>query len=317
MRPSVVWSALGVLSLLGFPSCTSSTSLTASNPVQTSLIVDPVDFLNGAICGTGSGAMQSYQATLFDVTAGLKDAFELASSDVLPCTSAAYFEFVGPGRRYIAKIQGFARNDVRPQRTGVRLVVDEEGKRVEPDYVTTCWGEDGVDYTSAWGGAGGASTELGAQAYEESRIYVRGCEPFDAGGAAPPTGVSIRPHVWLTEFQCGDEPGQISRFLVRPIEEEPESPPEPIGGASGAGGAATEGPDEDPRATAPLEVACGATAEFLDLEAGVDYDFEIEAWGANAAEPTLVTECHARTEQGTVTSATCEPFELVKPPLEN
>jgi len=151
----------------------------------TRVSMDPDEFVGEVVCSLSGGF--TYQATLYDVTDGLERAFQLPSSSVVSCGAKVNFERVVPGHHYIATVQGFDRDDIRVQNPGSTLVVDKEGKLVEPRWSTTCWGTDASRDQYGGGGAGpipdgeggnGYADDLGVIAYGLTEAVMRGCEPF-------------------------------------------------------------------------------------------------------------------------------------------
>ncbi len=79
------------------------TIATTIQPGTTSISVDPGAFLGAVECSNLTGAMQSYVATVTDVTGH----FVLASSPPTPCSQSAYFEDVIVGDIFTAVVDGY------------------------------------------------------------------------------------------------------------------------------------------------------------------------------------------------------------------
>jgi hypothetical protein len=169
----------------GLMACNETETEYSSVSHVTRVSIDPDEFVGEVVCSLSGGF--TYQATLYDVTEGLERAFQLPSSSVVSCGAKVNFERVVAGHRYIATVVGFDRDDVRVQNPGSTLVVDGEGKLVEPRWSTTCWGTDAGRDHYGDGGAGpvpdgeggrGDADDLGVIAYLRTEMVMRGCEPL-------------------------------------------------------------------------------------------------------------------------------------------
>lgn len=169
----------------GLTACNESETEYSSVSHVTRVSMDPDEFVGAVVCSLSGGF--TYQATLYDVTEGLDRAFQLPSSSVVSCGAKVNFERVVAGHHYIATVIGFDRDDVRVQNPGSTLVVDGEGKLVEPRWSTTCWGTDISRDHYGQGGAGpvpdgeggrSGADDLGVIAYLRTEVVMRGCEPF-------------------------------------------------------------------------------------------------------------------------------------------
>ncbi|MEO7036113.1 MAG: hypothetical protein ABI548_19395 [Polyangiaceae bacterium] len=93
--------------------CSSSTTDVTTILRPELVAVSPEDFLGtlALSCGTGPGQVQSYVATLFDVTpaddGGPTPVFQLASSPPTSCRSPVTFGYVVTNHRYIAQIDAY------------------------------------------------------------------------------------------------------------------------------------------------------------------------------------------------------------------
>lgn len=284
-------------------SCSNSTVTDDGSLVPTALLVDPRDFLGSQVCLDASGAVRSYQATLVDVTEDLDQPFALPSSEVISCKSPAYFGHVTPGRRYVAHIDAFGEAGLRAQSPGVRLVVDADGQVIEPRFFSVCRGEDGVSYGGSSGGGGAAgspgSNALGVEALLNSNVYVRGCTPLSGSGSLGPTGISIRLEGSLLQLRCGNKPGNIERFVVRPTGAPPHAGNGGAGGLGGAGGSSGEPGSE-------TGAKCDQTVTVTGLLSGLRVSYEVEAFEVGQSTPTYGTTCRALTVAGVVVPARCD-----------
>ena len=164
-------------SVLGNLGCSGSSTATTTIARPELVAVTPEDFLGTLGCGTEPGQVQSYVATLFDVTptadGGLPDSpFQLPSSPPTSCLSPVTFSFVVTAHRYIAQIDAYdhpAPSDapdsgataITPTAPGSRLMQDAQNVRVTPKWGFTCGG-----YAPARVD-GGANTYGGASSVSE------------------------------------------------------------------------------------------------------------------------------------------------------
>ncbi len=175
---------LGFTSGLAALACSSSSTNTTTITRPRLIAVSPDDFLGNLGCGEDKGQVQSYVATLFDVTPLASGAvpdpgYQLASSPPTSCLLPATFSFVVAGRSYLAQVDGYDRPSagqtsnggksreavVEPAAPGARLQQDSvSGQRVSPRWVATCGAYpesptmDGGTYVS-FGGATSVVTE--------------------------------------------------------------------------------------------------------------------------------------------------------------
>jgi hypothetical protein len=217
--------ALFVLAGLG---CSSSGTSTNTILRPQLVAVSPDDFLGTLGCGELPGQVQSYVATLFDVTptadGGVADpAFQLPSSPPTSCLSPVTFASVVTGHRYIAQIDAYdhptpaqasAEPDVAPGEAGAggatslgsaaaegaspisptapgsRLVEDPNHVRVTPRWTFTC------------GGYAPARIDGGANSYGGAGSVSEG-EPGEAGSDSNPlVGVLTYDNLTQTVHDC-------------------------------------------------------------------------------------------------------------------
>ncbi|MEO8900476.1 MAG: hypothetical protein ABI488_02535 [Polyangiaceae bacterium] len=214
----------------------SSSSTDVNTILRPELVaVAPEDFLGTLAlgCGTGPGQVQSYVATLFDVTpaddGGPIPVFQLASSPPTSCQSAVTFGFVVTSHRYIAQIDaydhptpdqadaaepgaggasssGSAANEgaapstpITPTALGSRLMQDPNNVRVTPRWNFTCGG-----YAAARVD-GGANTYGGAPSVNEGDDQDVAGEAGQAARAAsdnPLVGVLTYDNLTQTVHDC-------------------------------------------------------------------------------------------------------------------
>src|SRR5882724_3491393 len=125
--------------------CSSSTTATTTIARPELVSVSPDDFVGSPGCGSDPAHVQSYVATLFDVTPGAdgstpEPGAQLASSAPTSCLLPVTFSNVVTGHRYLAQVDAFnvAREDIAPSSPGGRLQFDQNGMGVAPLWTYTC-----------------------------------------------------------------------------------------------------------------------------------------------------------------------------------
>src|SRR5215471_2631695 len=116
--------------------CGDDSSSTLALYAPTLLTVDPTSFQAANVsCGT---ELRKYVVTLFDVTGGM--AANLGSAPPTECTLPTTFgiPMIQAGFPYVAEIDGFDREDILPQASGSRTMVDQATMmtKVEPKWTT-------------------------------------------------------------------------------------------------------------------------------------------------------------------------------------
>lgn len=293
-----------------FVNCNDPPTTNTTTVTPTSVIIKPESFLGSVACGTETGGLLVYQATLLDVTEGLADAPRLPSSPVVDCTSTVVFENgegdggIQVGQRYAALISAFNRDDVNAQTQGSDVVVDADGNEVAPTWTTLCTGHDG-EIDEAFGGAGGqvggeggwtGNTSLGVLAVEHAAVPVGGCAPLSGTFDPNLTGVRIEPATFLGALGCGEEQDQVHDYSVVIAGEAPAE-----GGAGGAGGMGGSAGDGE-------RTSCDQTATLRGLAPGAWITLEVLAYEAGTSSAGWSTTCTARTAYGALSLASCEPL---------
>ena len=216
--------SLGIFALAS-SGCSSSSTATDTILRPELVAVSPDDFLGELGCGTGPGQVQSYVATLFDVTptedGSVPDpAFQFPSSPPTSCLAPVSFAFVLTSHRYIAQVDAYdhpapgdvvtvpdageagaggasssaaAANEgaspITPTAVGSRLMQDANNVRVLPRWTFTCGG-----YAPARVD-GGANTYGGASSVSEG-------EAGEAGSDNPLVGVLTYDNLTQTVHDC-------------------------------------------------------------------------------------------------------------------
>jgi len=256
------------------------------------------------------GAMRSYMATLYDVSVEPPlQGFALPSSGMVPCLQDITFLFVGLDHEYVARVQGFDRDDLKPQITGSPNAVDSDGQVVAPRWTAECGqlvtgsagaggaasepddsddddsddddsDDDDDDYGDDDGTAAPGFSVAGVTATAHFTVYASYCQPIVEHGPATNTGISVNLAHAQRDLACGDESDEIATFSAE------------LAGAT----------------SPPLEAECAGSVEFSDLVPGTDYQFNVLAFEAGSDEPRWATVCRATAERGIVIPANCDPL---------
>lgn len=190
--------------------CSGTSTATDVIPRPELVAVAPQDFLGTLHCGTSSGEVQSYVATLFDVTAPtdggaappVEAAVALASSPATTCTLPVTFSYVVAGHRYLAEVDAYDRPPsalhafgsepgAAVAAPGGRLQLDATGAPVTPRWTTRCGGYPARDLDGGSDAGDAGSEPLDASAAELE------------AGAAPAPVVSYDGITQSTHY-CGD-----------------------------------------------------------------------------------------------------------------
>jgi hypothetical protein len=204
--------AAGV-ALIAHVGCTNDSASTVGVTHPTMIEIAPEQFLGEVPCadkGEQPG-LKRYVATLLDPNedgaggAGSGDDadaaaganandFALPSSPPTSCLAGVGFGFVVPGRRYIARIEGFDRAELASRAPGSPLVVDAEGAPVAPVWSAEC------DATLA---------------VDETIVRATRCTQFAPGDADALGSLRIRKRSLLGGLPCGDGPGEVAELAIR------------------------------------------------------------------------------------------------------
>ncbi len=177
---------------------------------ETMVAVSPEDFAAGLECGAGDGKLAAYVVTLSDVTAQAEaDAAATAQAVVLPssapvsCGQTIGFGDVTVNHSYVARVDGYQQDNLRPLVPGSRTMVDRKsGQWVSPAWSTTC------------GQARGTGLSNPATASDQETVWLHGCTPFDSAARPLLNLVRVAPASFLGELTCGQDAGQIASYTV-------------------------------------------------------------------------------------------------------
>jgi hypothetical protein len=304
--------------LLG-AACENPSSSSGFTP-YTAVYIEPADFRGGVVCGDTEGAMQSYVATLYDVSSNdPENIVTVASTPPLPCGAPAIFSQVIPGHFYIAALDAyrepacpFGRYDpagclvpAGGWGSGVRTQLLSAGGGVPPAsaYTSPAWTTRCGRLASAeepgegegQGGEAGAGGEAGGagEGGQGSPFYQ-----YDPKG---PTEAVYRTSARMGGCEPLPAPTGPGRVLIRA---------EALRGNLSCGKEAGKiarfevtGGGEAPRL-----VDCGAEVRFEDLPPGQSFEAQVFAFEQGSSGPRWGGRCTARTFAGQTSAARCDPL---------
>jgi hypothetical protein len=244
--------------------------------------------------------MRRYSATIYDVSVDPPlEFFALPSSDLIPCLQHVTFSFVVPDHEYVARVQGYDRDDLDKQSPGSPHAVDDNGQVVAPRWTTECGQlvtglgaagaggsqDDADNDTEGEGGADGATAAPGFQvagvtSNTRFTVYANYCLPLVDHGPVTDTAVSVGIDHALRDLECGHDGGEVAEFTAE------------LEGST----------------IAPLRTDCGDVVSFTGLEPGTDYRINVLGFEAGTDEPRWQTGCRATALAGTVTPSSCDPL---------
>jgi hypothetical protein len=246
--------------------------------------LSPQVFLGQIPCSGEAGALQSYVATLTDITPNLATpSFVLPSSRPVPCSNNVVFRYIVGGHVYQAAIDGYdvAAADLVPLGPGARTMLRRNGTTaVEPRWKASCGDSSGE------GGSG-----LTASPDRDIPFAAEDCTPF-SGKPDGITAIQVDPRASLGPLACVNDQGsgEIDRFDITP-------------GASPAPSA--------PALPPYLNVDCASGENGLvKYQQGIlpdaTYTFALVAYRAGGEK--LEASCVARTREGLTVTAVCDPL---------
>lgn len=286
-RPKTALVSLAALAFLG-AACedTTTTSLDTSSTFPTSLLVEPAVFLGDVPCTNAPGGMQSYVATVRDVTDSSATPFDLPSSPAVSCTGTATFRQVLDKHVYRLEIDGYdvPATELLPLggiSSGSRIMVRKGDPSAQP--VMARWTTWCTNVTAA----------------VDARVVPTKCEPLVASSTT--TGVLVDPRGTLLGTASGSNPGLVCREV------------DANGDPTGPGDVASfdvipADPALPPLVNVPCSAASAAAPYTQGIEPGRTYEFRVEA-RADAGGPMVWgASCTALAVSGLVTAAVCDPL---------
>jgi hypothetical protein len=268
----VGWKTLAIAAALAplVAACVPESTLPQGTLVPTGIKVSPDEFLGSVQCGLEQGAMQSYVATLIDISDPLSP-FVMPSSPPTPCAVPDDFRYLVAAHSYVAEIDGYA----QPVSELVPINGEASGSR----HMLL----DHLPIVPRWNGDCGSGPNNQAIASADFDVDMRHCTPLRdlEGGIA--TGIEVDPTSTLTDLvTCADAGGTVASFTIT---SDDKSLP-------------TQLPRACTSETVPLW--------FYDagVTAGVEYQFDVTAKGVG--DKTIGTAvCTAKAIKGLVTLAVC------------
>jgi hypothetical protein len=182
-------------------SCVPETTLPEGTIVPTGIKIAPEQFLGKVECTDRPGGMQSYVATLVDVSD--PDApFVLPSSPPTTCAVPTDFQFLVVGNAYVGEIDGYAQpaSELSPLNgtaSGSRHMILDTFP-ISPRWQGECAGGEGN----------------AAVASPDFDVDMRYCAPLRDSEGAVSTGIEVDPTVVLGDLRCGDIGGTVSSFSI-------------------------------------------------------------------------------------------------------
>ncbi|MCS6900487.1 MAG: hypothetical protein RMJ98_12745 [Myxococcales bacterium] len=313
-------SFLLVACLLG-ASCENPSSSSGFTP-YTAIYIEPADFRGGVLCSDTEGSMQSYVATLYDVSSNDPDnVVTVASSPPLPCSAPAIFSQVIPGHFYIATLDAYQEpacafgryepagclvpaggwgSGVRTQLVSTGIGVPPTSAYASPAWMTHCGrlastGETGKGEEE--GGKAGADDKGSTE--ETGAGGQRG--PFYRYDPKGPTEAVYRTSARMGGCEPLPAPMGPARVVIRA---------EALRGQFSCGQESGKiarfeviGSGEAPRL-----VDCGAEAWFKELPPGQSFEIQVFAFEQGSSGPRWGSRCSARTFAGQTSAARCDPL---------
>jgi hypothetical protein len=286
----LVWAVLATAgALVAAAACTTDTT-TTSTQVFTAIYVDPNAFRGGLECGAAEGAIQSYTATLTDVTdPDPARHVVLPTSPPTTCAQQASFGQLIDADFYAGEIDVYDLPPCPPGKTlgkclvslggygsgartmGYQLSASTPFVPVEPLYQTKC----GTKAVSPRQDAGAYDATGPTQAVDLTLVKLQGCQALDL--AARPSGVKIATTLLRGSLTCGEAAGQLSRLEIL-----------------------RQGDGEVKKA------GCGEEVRYEPLPAGADETFQVLGFEAGAEAARWGASCEAQVRAGIVVAASCD-----------
>jgi hypothetical protein len=199
------WKKLAIAAVLAPLSagCAPESTLPQGTLVPTGIKLSPDEFLAGVPCGTQTGAMQSYVATLIDVSDALNP-FVLPSSPPTPCAIPTDFRYLVVNDSYVAEIDGYTQP--------VAQLIPINGNASGSRHMLL----DNIPVVPRWNGDCGAGPGNQAVASSDFDVEMRHCTPLRDLEGGVSTGIEIDPTSVLgDQLACGDAGGNVSYFTIK------------------------------------------------------------------------------------------------------
>jgi hypothetical protein len=204
------------------------------------------------------------------------DWFQLPSSDPVDCKVPVGFSFVAAQHEYMARVEGYERDDLLPLEKGSPILLDPEtGARVLPSWVWAC--THPAIAVSNW----------------DNPLVDCGLVERPARQTST-TAIEVEPSSLLGELECGDAPDRVGKLQVQLIVEDGDPVVQEI--ACDQTVTFTELDDKTP------------------LSGGASYFLEVQAYSTGSDRPSWQTSCYADTISGVSVPALCSPLSKIPSP---
>ncbi len=266
------WKKLVIVATLAplVAACAPESTLPQGTLVPTGIKLSPDEFLQGVQCGSQPGAMQSYVATLIDISDPVSP-FVLPSSPPTPCAIPTDFRYLIVGNSYVAEIDGYTQP--------VQNLIPINGLASGSRHMLL----DKLPIVPRWNGECGAGPGNQAMASSDFDVEMRHCTPLRDLEGSVATGIEVDPTSSLGDnLSCGDVGGAVSYFTIKPD----------------ATGLVAQKPKSCATDTVPVWLY------DVGVTAGQEYRFELTAKSLDGA--TVATAvCTATAVKGLITIAAC------------
>jgi hypothetical protein len=339
----LVWRAgIGLFGVaLGLAACVDSGGGDTGIVYPTLIAVAPEDFLGRNVrCTNAPGGLRRYVATLYDVTVE-GEGFALPSSGPVDCLLEVKFGFasnklgpVVPGHRYVARVDGYDRTDIRPlgppdvANSGSPVMVDATtGEYVPPRWTSTCSGapERRADSAPPVDGEA-ADANIPDSDIPDGEGSDSGSADADAPEASPEAAAQV---------SCAEDPDPIARrdtavtcarYLTRRVAAcsplcdrvgpgltglsvSIDRALDTLKCGNGPGQVATFRVEREGGSEPAQSAECGQAVIFTEgIAPGQFTRFKVTAFEAGKTSPSWETQCGDRPTAGTVLPVSCDPL---------
>jgi hypothetical protein len=317
---------------LGLAACVDSGGGDTGIVYPTLIAVAPEDFLDRRVrCANAPGGLRRYVVTLYDVT----DGFALPSSGPVDCLLEVKFGHVIPEHRYVARVDGYDRTDIRPlgpsdaANSGSPVMVDAStGEYVAPRWTSTCSGAPDVRADSAPppDGGGPDSDIPDSDVPDAAEGSDSGSADADAPEASPEAAAQMSCEVDPDPTTRRDTAVTCVRYLTRrvaactPLCDQAgpgvtglsvsiDRALDTLECGNGPGQVATFRVEREGGSEPAQSAQCGQDVIFTEGISLSDYTrFKVTAFEAGNASPSWETQCGGKPTAGTVLPVSCDPL---------
>ncbi len=296
---------IAALASAGSIACTSTTTTTTTTTddslgYSAALLLRPAAFIGDTPCGSATGSMRSYVATLIDHVQVTDDAtgeekeqrFTFPSSLPVPCGQGVRFDNIVGGHFYSVQLDGYEKlaTDIGPQGWANANGTVNYGKQGLGSGSRHMENKVGLPVTPRWAGSCGEGDQDQIVAAASGTTLILGCDPLeDLNPAKGVTAVEIDPRGALGTLACEGE-GTAGQPTVATFDVASE---DGLGDTAGL----PCSKDTEPVTITGAGLVPGAVVNFY-VAAHATKDGPL-AWGAM---------CTAIVEEGITVHATCAPL---------